>query len=390
MFLDVHRRRNPAFLEAVVALHRESALPAGCYAIDLDAVEANARLLAGEGSRLGLDVFAMTKQVGRNPALMSALLRGGIEAGVAVDLPCARALHACGLRVGHLGHLVQIPGAEADTAAALAPDWWTVFSLDKAREAARASAARGRDQALLMRVVGEGDTFYRGHEGGTPLAELEATRAAIDALDGAHVGGVTTFPALLFDQQLRAVVPTPNLRTLERARALLGDGIAVNAPGTTSSTVFGLLADAGVTQVEPGHALTGTTPLHAVRDLPELPAVLYVSEVSHRHGGQAFCFGGGLYVDPVFPPYPVSALVAREPDLSMMREVPIEIPPPEAIDYYGILDDATASTGDTVVCGFRIQAFVTRAPVAGVRGVSTGSPVVEGVWASDGSATSWP
>ena len=70
MFLDVHRRRNPAFLEAVVELHRASRLPAGCYAIDLDAVEHNARLLATEGRRLGLDVFAMTKQVGRNPALM--------------------------------------------------------------------------------------------------------------------------------------------------------------------------------------------------------------------------------------------------------------------------------------------------------------------------------
>lgn len=390
MFLDVHRRRNPAFLEAVVELHRASRLPAGCYAIDLDAVEHNARLLATEGRRLGLDVFAMTKQVGRNPALMAALLRGGLGAGVAVDMACARALHACGLRVGHLGHLVQIPGAEAASAAALAPDWWTVFSLDKAAEAARASAARGRDQALLMRIVGEGDTFYRGHEGGTPLAEIEATREAIDGLEGAHVGGVTTFPALLFDQELRDVCPTPNLRTLERARQLLGDEIAINAPGTTSSSVLRLLADAGVTQVEPGHALTGTTPLHAVRDLPELPAVVYVSEVSHRHGGQAFCFGGGLYVDPVFPPYPVTALVAREPSLATMREVPIEIPPPEAIDYYGMLDDATASTGDTVVCGFRIQAFVTRALVAGVRGVSTGAAHVEGVWASDGSATVWP
>ena len=86
----------------------------------------------------------------------------------------------------------------------------------------------------------------------------------------------------------------------------------------------------------------------------------------------------------------MTALVAREPSLATMREVPIEIPPPEAIDYYGMLDDATASTGDTVVCGFRIQAFVTRALVAGVRGVSTGAAHVEGVWASDGSATVWP
>ena len=32
-------------------------------------------------------------------------------------------------------------------------------------------------------------------------------------------------------------------------------------------------------QGEPGHALTGTTPLHAVLDLPEIPALVYVSEI---------------------------------------------------------------------------------------------------------------
>ena len=38
--------------------------------------------------------------------------------------------------------------------------------------------------------------------------------------------------------------------------------------------------------------MSGTTPLHAVRDLPERPAVCYVSEVSHLHAGRAYCFGG--------------------------------------------------------------------------------------------------
>ena len=42
MFLDVLRRRNPAFLEAVIQLHQEGRLPANSYAIDLDAVERNA------------------------------------------------------------------------------------------------------------------------------------------------------------------------------------------------------------------------------------------------------------------------------------------------------------------------------------------------------------
>ena len=65
MFLDLLRRRNPAFLEAVLALHQARRIPGGGYVLDLDAVEANARVLRTEADRLGLDIFAMTKQVGR-------------------------------------------------------------------------------------------------------------------------------------------------------------------------------------------------------------------------------------------------------------------------------------------------------------------------------------
>ena len=41
------------------------------------------------------------------------------------------------------------------------------------------------------------------------------------------------------------------------------------------------LAAGGATQLEPGHGLTGTTPLHARTALPERPAMLYLTEVSH-------------------------------------------------------------------------------------------------------------
>ena len=111
-----------------------------------------------------------------------------------------------------------------------------------------------------------------------------------------------------------------NFSTLRRAAEALAKAgrtsIEINAPGTTSSEILPMLAEAGATQVEPGHGLTGTTPLHAVEDLPELPAVVYVTEVSHLFGGEAFCFGGGLYVDPVFPDYPMKAVVSREPTSS--------------------------------------------------------------------------
>ena len=116
--------------------------------------------------------------------------------------------------------------------------------------------------------------------------------------------------------------------------------------------------------------MTGTTPLHAVEDLPELPAVVYVTEVSHLFGGEAFCFGGGLYVDPVFPDYPMKAVVSREPTSSASALRKVEIPSPASIDYYGMIEGGPgkADVGETVVFGFRPQAFVTRAYVAGISG----------------------
>jgi predicted amino acid racemase len=395
MFLDLLRRRNPALVDAVVQLHQQGELPADTFAIDLDAVRANAAAFAAEAGRLGLTTFAMTKQMGRNPDFCRALIDGGIRASVAVDMADARATVRAGMRLGHLGHLVQVPRAEAAAAAALDPQNWTVFEDAKAREAAAASAAIGRDQALLARIRAEGDEFYSGHEGGFPADDVVAVADRLDALDGAHFAGITTFPALLFDPERPGVRATRNLATLEAAAKRLADAgrddIRINGPGTTSAAALPSLASAGVTQVEPGHALTGTTPWHAVEDLVELPAVCYVSEVSHHYGGRAFCFGGGMYVDPVFPPYQVRAVVGREPGTTAL--LPATLPPPAAIDYYGQLDVADAppvEVGDTVVFGFRAQAFVTRAYTAGITGVSSGRPRVAGIHAADGREASWP
>ena len=398
MFLDVLRRRNPAFILAAQALHQAGEIPANSYVLDLDAVTENARLLRDEGNRLGLKVFAMTKQVSRQTGFSRAVMAGGIDRCVAVDMACAIACHNAGLRVGHLGHLVQVPRAEAAMAARdLAPDYWTVFSDDKATEAAAAAKAAGRDQAILARVQTQGDTFYRGHEGGFAAeAAVEAARR-IDALDGAHFAGITTFPAQLYDHASRKVRHTPNLATLQRtADALRKAGYAdieINAPGTTSLVTLQALAEAGATQVEPGNGLHGTTPLHAVEDLPETPAVLYLTEVSHLHAGRAYCFGGGLYIDPVFPDYDVQALVGPAPttDATALRSV--EIPPPAAIDYYGMIDasgPAAPRTGDTVVFGFRGQAFVTRAYAVGIAGVSTDTPRVVSIENIFGQPEPWP
>ena len=397
MFLEAIRRRNPKLIEQAIGLHQAGRIPANSYVIDLDAVEANARVMTDAARKLDLKLFAMTKQMGRNPPFCGALKRGGISKGVAVDMECARACRRADLAIGHLGHLVQVPRAEAEAAAAMAPDYWTVFNIEKAAEAANAAAGTSRSQPLLARIVGPGDRFYRGHEGGFAAEGVIETADALDRVAGARFSGITTFPALLFDTQSRKLVPTANLTTLERARAALAkagrSSIEINAPGTSSTVAFSTLANAGATQVEPGHGLTGTTPMHAFDDLPERPAVVYVSEISHHHGGEAYCFGGGLYIDPVFPAYPLKAIVSREPRSSASALVSVEIPPPEAIDYYGMIDATGAvkpKVGDTVVFGFRPQVFVTRAFVVGVSGIASDRATAEAIHDAHGRPVEWP
>jgi predicted amino acid racemase len=397
MFLDLIRQRNPRLIEAAIALHQRGDLPANSYVIDLDAAQDNARAISTKADSLGLTVMAMTKQMGRNESFCRAVMRGGIARSVAVDLECALATKRAGMELGHIGHLVQIPKWEADSAARLSPTWWTVFNAEKAAEAAAASQRLGREQPFLARIRGDNDQFYRGHEGGFPASDIVAVAAALDKIPGGRFAGITTFPALLFDAASGTFKPTPNLETLRQASETLArrghKGIEINAPGTTSSVTLNALAEAGATQVEPGHGLTGTTPLHMSDDLPEAPAVVYLTEVSHLSGGEAFCFGGGLYIDPVFPNYQVKAIVAREPTTNEGALRDVEIPPPDAIDYYGMIDatgSAKPEPGDSDVLGFRPQAFVTRAFVVGVSGLSRGKLEVESISHSSGAKAEWP
>ena len=389
MFLRSLLSRNRAFVEASIQLHQRGMIPANSYVLDLDALESNTRHLSNEAHRRGLTVYAMSKQLGRAGGALDAITRGGADGYVAVDMACARPIAAGGHTLGNLGHLVQIPRAETMEAARLAPEYWTIFSRSKASATSRAVSDLGSTQKVLLRVWNDGDVFYPGHEGGFKLDELPGAIEFVNGLDGLRFAGLTTFPALLYDAASRKVAPTPNVETLARgvevAASVVGTNtrIEVNAPGTTSTAVLDLLADVGATQVEPGHGLTGSSPLHAVEELPEQPAVLYLTEVAHVHQGIPLCFGGGFYVDPVFDPYETRALVAASPEEAATEPVPLDMPKPAGIDYYARLHPPAhrpVDEGNTVICGFRVQAFVTRACVVGVSGAATGRPVVTGVW----------
>jgi predicted amino acid racemase len=392
VFLSNLIRQNPQFASAVIDLHQADQLPPDCYVIDLDTMAENARSITSEAHRLGMSVIAMTKQFGRNPDALRTLRTNGVDSFVAVDVTCARAIARAGERIGHVGHLVQIPRQHADEISATNPDYWTIFSETKAQEAGAPARRRGHDQKLLARIFGEGDDIVETHAGGFNAADILNVADTLDAVDGASFAGITSYSALTFDRTRYVVRPTPNLATLTRAvQALHAAGrreVAVNAPGETSTAVLRMLADAGATQVEPGHGFTATGAYHAFAELPERPAMVYLSEISHKWADTNYCYGGGLYLCIGSVDYEPTAIVGRDFEEAVAQRVPAALSQNhQIIDFYGRLgapERGALEEGDSVLFCFRAQTFYTRSTVAAISGVHSGQPRVEGLYTVDG------
>ncbi|MFE2497359.1 alanine racemase [Streptomyces scopuliridis] len=385
MFLDTVLTRNPALVDTATALHRSGAIPPDTYVMDADAVEGNAALLAAEAERLGLSLWFVVKQFGRNPALIRAVARH-IPRFAAIDPSEARTLHAAGAQAGNLGHLVQIPRRDLPEMLAWRPEAVTVFDLANARAVSEAAAELGVVQDVFVRLEGVPGSVYPGQEGGVPLDALDEFASAAEQLPSIRIAGVTAFPCVLCDPATGLPAPTPNFELALKARELLTarghHPVALSAPSATSMATLPLLAELGATHGEPGHSLTGTTPLHAIDPhQPERPAYVYVSEVAHTLAdGRPALYGGGFYSRAGIR----TALLPR----TGLR-LPVQGAPAENIDYYRLLDappSGEVRAGDTAVLAFRTQIFVTRSTVAVVAGLSTGKPRLTGLYDARGRA----
>ena len=398
-FLDRTVSRNPGLIRAAVSLHQAGEIPANTLLLDFDQFVENGRLLKEEADRHGLHLYFMTKQHGRNPLVFGAITEDGRASTVAVDMQCAQALHETGVGVGHIGNLSQVPKGDLEfIIGRVRPEVMSLFSLEKADQASTVALKVGAVQDVLLRVRNAGDVVFPGMAGGFLLDDLPTVVSRIRAMAGVRIVGVTTFPAISYgDAHVPAV--TPNFETLMRGAEVLSQGgvtvTQINAPGNTACNVLSMLAAAGATHAEPGSALSGHTTFHLLDDgLKELPAAVYVTEISHFVDGQAWTYGGGFFLDD--PPVPEladfaahrQALIGREPGVAIDHRVSfLGIGAPSGgrfggIDYHGVLDvgSGSAKVGDTVVFGFRTQAFVTRAYVGVVAGAATSSPSLLGLF----------
>lgn len=378
MFLDRLLETNRPLAELALSWEADGTVLPDTYLVDLDALLENAAAMKAEADAYGISLYFMLKQLGRNPLIGRRLADMGFAGAVCVDFRDALVMIDNGIPLGNVGHLVQVPRAIMKRIVAARPDIMTVYSVEKAAEIGACAQELGFVQPVMLRVIGPSDTLYSGQYGGFGLGELSAAADALMRIKGVRVAGVCSFPCLLFSSESGNIDPLPNAETVRAAAALLRargyDNLQLNMPSASCVHTVSTVAALGGTHMEPGHGLTGTTPYHAAcADAEERVAYAYVSEVSHNLCGHAYCYAGGHYRRGHLE----RALVGTT--VGAARRVHVTPPTDESIDYHFELSEPCKINDPVLMC-FRTQLFVTRSELAIVRGLSSGTPCLEGIF----------
>lgn len=383
MFLDMTIRRNRKLVETAFELHQNGIIEPDTYILDVDSILYNAECIKKEADKYGIKLYFMTKQIGRNPYIASEIMKLGYDGVVAVDWREAKILAQNGIKLGHVGHLVQIPNNDIENILLQKPEVITVYSVEKAKQISDAAKKLNMTQNIMLRVIDDDDILYPAQYGGFYLKELIENAKRIASMKNINIYGLTSFPCFLYNSESKSVEKTKNMDTLIKAKVLLQSELhielkEINTPSATCTSTIKKIYDCGGTHGEPGHGLTGTTPLHATRDEVEIPSIVYVSEISHNLDDSSYCYGGGYYRRS----NTMNAFVGS--NIENAKKLEFQTPSLESIDYYLGLT-GNANIGDTVVFANRSQIFVTRSHVAVVKGIQNGNLEVVGIYDSLGS-----
>lgn len=378
MFLEKTVERNKELVTTAFNLHQNGIITPDTYVIDLDQTIENARKMKEAADHYGIKLYFMTKQIGRNPEVCREFMKLGYEGAVVVDFNEAEVMIDNGIKIGHVGHLVQIPKSLLRKVIKSMPDYITVYSLEKAKEINDICENLNIKQRIMLRVLGENDNLYSGQYGGFYLDQLKMSAIELMTMKNLVVSGVASFPCFLFNEETNSIEATNNIKTIKAAKELLETEFDIkidqlNMPSATCTETMKLIHENGGTHGEPGHGLTGTTPYHKFNDGEEVPSMVYVSEVSHNLKDKSYCYGGGHYRRS----HMENSLVGKS--LEESKPVKVVAPTLESIDYHFELKE-NCTVSDTVVMSFRTQVFVTRSKVAVVKGIHSGSPEVVGIY----------
>jgi predicted amino acid racemase len=392
LLLEQTLTRNSPLVQAAFELHQRGAIPAATHLIDLDAVAENARAMATAARAHNLRVYLMSKQNGHNPHMAAVALAQGLDSIVVVEAFAAHMTHRYGQPVGHVGHLANVPRGQVRQIAAMEPELVTVYSYEMAAWFSAAAAELGRVQDILIRVTNPEDGGpVRGMVGGWTEAECVAAARRLLELPNVRLAGLTQHSCINYatERDPARARPTDGFFTMLRAKEAIErelglEGLRISCAGNLNSLTFAVLASYGATDVEPGRALTGAAYFHALDEMPERPAQLFVTEVSHRWQEQLYVYGGGFAWLETFGggfDGPYRGLVGAT--LAEAADAPVELLFRGAVDYHGVCTDVGhARIGDAAVFALHPQAFVERGYVAAVSGVSRGTPRVEAIFDS--------
>jgi predicted amino acid racemase len=400
-YTDILIERNPGLIEAAVKLHQSGQIPPNTYLLDMDNHRRNARAISREARKFGISLYYMSKQAGRNPIISKAVLDEGFNGLVTVEAQEAKSLYRYGLKIGHVGHLAQIPVHEIDYLLSMSPEVWTVYSYENARLVSERAEKSGRKQKLLIQVMGKDDFFMPTSTGGIPEEDLSDNIRKISRLEGTKIVGTTSFPCLAYDVVLQTVKPLPNFFTAVRAAALMKDKFGlditqINVPMNNHVSSMKTVAENGGTHAEPGTAVSGAYAWQALEDKVEIPAVVYVSEISHRLGNRVFVYGGGTAFSggsflsaPSSKPWvggvgnTMDAIIKSPKSSKSIKRAKLNSPGRDPFNYNLTMlaeDNDDFSLGDTVLVPFEPQIFVTRAWHAVVGGIERNEPYLVGLF----------
>ena len=381
MFLKKVMERNPELLRFAMKLHKDGDILPDTYVLDLDAIVNNAKEMKKAAEENGVRLYFMLKQIGRNPLIAQKLMEVGFDGAVCVDYKEALLMIENGIHIANVGHLEQIPYAAMDRIIAAAPDYVTVYSKEIIAKIDETAKKYGLLQKLLIRLSDDDSKLYSGQVGGFHSRELNDLFDWIEGLENVKVGGLTVFPAFLYDEKENTILPTDNMNAMERGRKIAWEyglkDLNINLPSANCTASIPLIASCGGTSGEPGHGLTGTTPLHKYNNEPEIPAYVYVSEISHNYEGKSFCYGGGHYRRG----HMENVLVGNDLESAVMKK--ICAPADDSIDYHFEIENGS-NVGDCALMAFRTQIFTTRSAVAVVSGIHEGEGKLLGLYTSLG------
>lgn len=374
MFTDRLKTNNPELIKASLSLFHEGKILPDTYVLDYDAIMENGKQMKKVADENGVKLFYMLKQIGRNPIIAKGLDEIGFDGCVAVDFKEALLMKEYNCKLAHVGHLVQIPTNAIKPLLKAKPQYITVYSYEMIERINDTCKELNQKQKIVLRIVDEDSDIYAGQVGGFASNKLKELVSKIEKLENIIIGGLTVFPALLYNADEVKIMPTKNMKAMNRAKQIMAElgynDLMINMPSCTCSNAIPIIKEAGGNCGEPGHGLTGTTPLHKTTNQVEKVGYLYLTEVSHNFKNSGYCYGGGHYRRS----HVEKAFVGDE-----LKEVKVIMPDVESIDYHFELD-VTQKIGEPVIMCFRTQVFTTRSSIAVVKGINTGKPELLGLF----------